>query len=87
MSRREPVPPDAVAPEFLQRIQDVETVEGSAARFDVRVKGMRAIKHAHKFLLLGSLCKSYLLISVTSTRGEMGAITESFHLIVLLNLG
>lgn len=27
-------------PEFLQKLQDIEVVEGSAARFDVRVKGM-----------------------------------------------
>ena len=37
--RREPVPAGAVKPEFIQRIQDVEIVEGSAAKFDVRVKG------------------------------------------------
>lgn len=39
MLRREPVPAGAVKPEFIQRIQDVEIVEGSAAKFDVRVKG------------------------------------------------
>ena len=37
--RREPIPPGAVRPEFIQRLQDVEIVEGSAAKFDVRVKG------------------------------------------------
>jgi len=37
--RREPVPAGAVKPEFIQRIQDIEIVEGSAAKFDVRVKG------------------------------------------------
>lgn len=37
--RREPVPAGAVKPEFIQRLQDVEIVEGSAAKFDVRVKG------------------------------------------------
>ena len=37
--RREPIPPGAEKPEFLQRLQDIEIVEGSAAKFDVRVKG------------------------------------------------
>ena len=37
--RREPIPPGAEKPEFIQRLQDVEIVEGSAARFDVRVRG------------------------------------------------
>lgn len=37
--RREPIPPGAEKPEFIQRLQDIEIVEGSAARFDVRVKG------------------------------------------------
>ena len=27
-------------PDFLQKLQDLEVVEGSAARFDVRVRGM-----------------------------------------------
>ena len=39
MLRREPIPPGAIKPEFIQRLQDVEIVEGSAAKFDVRVKG------------------------------------------------
>ena len=47
--RREPVPAGAVKPEFIQRIQDVEIVEGSAAKFDVRVKGNLFF---NKFILL-----------------------------------
>ena len=37
--RREPIPAGAVKPEFIQRLQDIEIVEGSAAKFDVRVRG------------------------------------------------
>lgn len=46
------MPPGAVKPEFIQRLQDVEIVEGSAAKFDVRVKGMTT------FILSGVLVDS-----------------------------
>lgn len=48
------MPPGAVKPEFIQRLQDVEIVEGSAAKFDVRVKGMTSfIQVAHS---IGRIC-------------------------------
>lgn len=38
--RRQPVPPGSVKPEFIQRLQDQEIVEGSAARLVVQVQGI-----------------------------------------------
>ena len=50
--RREPVPAGAVKPEFIQRIQDVEIVEGSAAKFDVRVKGNSSLNSIFSLTVL-----------------------------------
>ena len=80
MLRREPVPPGAVKPEFIQRLQDIEIVEGSAAKFDVRVKG--TVLFLLLFLLSGcGLCialrkKLYSLLSVfTVWYFDVGLVT------------
>lgn len=38
--RRQPVPPGSTKPEFIQRLQDQEIVEGSASRFTVQLRGI-----------------------------------------------